>query len=391
MQTSEPQPYSSPPMHHPLEIQPINIQPTETYPMNQPPAYQMPMQTPYAQPSYSPEVPDYIATPPQSYMGGQVVDDFYNHMAPGFDEPEQSVQIKKSGFLDQVTLEVHPDNSPIQQAQPQPLPAIMQPDYQPDMYSMPQIDSFSSHLDPLPALESVPAQPLPSATHYMDLDYTPKLPSAEQPASFGDEDWNFSLEIPGDVTSALPASEDYFPQENWTQIETPSYPDSQASTGYLHDLNIPDPYPQDIQTVYESPYTTPVEYPEITSAHLNEGLPVIPLTPAYPHDPSSLYPSQPAPPENFRLEDLNIQDVYTLDDSKNLLYVQLKGTFALMGMVGQQISSVKVFSHNILPSGKMNVSELKPRELFQVQLGPWQGIVNLSNESFMLLTEFGDS
>lgn len=104
---------------------------------------------------------------------------------------------------------------------------------------------------------------------------------------------------------------------------------------------------------------------------------------------------QSSPPvmETILPQDIAVLDVYTLNPSQSLMFVEARGAFALMGMVNQQYITVKLFDVNP-KSPQLNQFQVAPgnpvgnQQVFQVMIGHWQGVVGTDGHGFSLMSEF---
>jgi hypothetical protein len=381
------------------------------------------------------------------YGGGgfhsQTLDDFWAHSSPGFDEPSGPPkpimpQDITGEFLDTVHQTLYPTDAPPLPTQGGPPPQLGGGWGAPPQPTAPMTSQLNPQMNPMnPGLTSpgfpVEPQPLipPQPTMPPQPGPMPNLPPLSADTNIDEifaqieaasrleqplgtpmsneillDDWDFPLDLsPDELPSATtppvqidPLSMDplYAAMPADAPIAFGGMPSdliTQPNAGGVTDWQNPPMQPHSMDVLEME-----------SSGMMAMGQPMLPHQPApqpvAPPPPPQLEQMTPAaapPPanpfENIEAEDINVQDVFMLDQSRSLLFVEVKGTFALMGLVTGQYMTIKLFEANprTAEHNRFNAVPGKPignQEVFNVQLGRWQGVVTLDSASISLLTEF---
>lgn len=351
---------------------------------------------PQTPPSF--EEPQAHAAPyiePSTYANtGGVIDDFYAHTSPGFEDtadsglpPQQEEVITRpSSFLSNVALEIHEDEPmmPASQGLPSPYPEQPHPlqPSAPVAYTPEPLPPVAQ--TPLPRVEPPAQQPAvhPSGTtDILDLSHwQAEANPNEEPEYASDHDWS---------TAALP---DSFPAFDASDFGAPDPLLMQDPLSDMSSMSMPSPPAPPPITPPQAPNPTLGQDQDYSNiyADLSIEMPVEPESQGPANSTSLDMLPTALSPETWRLEDLNIKEIYPLDGNRNLLFVEVHGTYGLMGLVETHISAIKVFSHNVLTENTLQITPLKPSEIYQINLGNWQGVLHVQGNSLKLLTEFGN-
>lgn len=465
--------------------------PTQGYAGNTPPSSGW---TPPPEPAMGP-VSGYDGpyTPTQLNMGS-VVDDFWAHSSPGFDDhtPYAGGQTKPimpeditGEFLDTVTQKLYPQDLPMS---PQSMP------YDPYAGGMPQANLQAPQQQPLPGAQPVqgqsynqaafpPAQNFPSNPTlpvlgpdtnidevFSQIEATAKFESndvisnpvpAEQewdlPLSFEMPDIEATIKNTGQNIDNQPTPEAaLYPQPaQQPQPTIPQYQDlppaqiniQQDLSAHHEDLSTHDlpsmadfesqahdieffapdfdgnqPAPDPIEDFsYQAPnsaaYSPVLDMDQASQLILSQNVerwdtlitdPITPIEAPAPNTrfeesmPTVMIAASAAPDLNSAsatslpgvdVEDIQVIDVFPLENEKSLLFVEVKGNFALMGLVGGSFSTIKLFEADPRAEGTTQFTATKEqgvggKDIFHVHAGRWQGVVSVDESSISLLTEF---
>jgi hypothetical protein len=339
---------------------------------------------------------------PSSYAStGGVIDDFYAHTSPGFEDPadsalppqQEDVITRPSSFLSNVALEIHEDE-PLMPAspghptpypeQPHPLQPAAPVEFTPEPEPLPPVAPPPVAQAPPPVIEPPAQQPTahPSGTtDILDLSHwQADINPNEEPEYATDHDWS---------TTDLP---DSFPAFDASDFGAPDPLLMQDPLSDVSSMPMPMPPAPPPITPPQAPSPTLGQDQDYSNiyADLSIEMPADPEPQGQTNSPPPEMLPTSLSPETWRLEDLNIKEIYPLDGNRNLLFVEVHGTYGLMGLVETHISAIKVFSHNVLTENTLQITPLKPHEIYQINLGNWQGVLHVQGNNLKLLTEFGN-
>jgi hypothetical protein len=275
-------------------------------------------------------IPSSYASPPVSYGGG-IVDDFWTHTSPGF---EDLSELHQGSLIENIHQQLYP-----------------------------QEDSFYSP----------PSSLSPELLQYQDFSETPQ---GERPIYTPEN----TLSDPSILDTNLDL-DDFFAQvEDTTYLGSPPVGSVESKT--VH------------PPVHQAQYQE-VSYPQAISPQTNEL-----------HQPDVYYPESSLEPPiasplpdhseilaNIQAEDIEVLGVCPLEQEKSLMFVQVKEHFALMALVSQQFSTLKLFPQDPRGADGSSLITAIPEKgmgnqvVYHAKIGTWQGVLNVSGSQMTLMSE----
>lgn len=293
-----------------------------------------PVATPQAAPTWDSPLTSTPFPAADPYFNAlHTVDDFWSHAGPGFDDgPAEVRPILPQDVTGQFLDHVH------EQLYPQDIPGAIQP---PPQYSGQIQAQPPLSLDTAPVYPTMPpAEPNYGPVSLSNSGFNPETPTAS-PAVMG----------PGGIP--LP------PFEADTNLDAVFDQIEQASK---------------IEPSVPSLYDIP--------------------TPPAAFAPQSNVPpvNNPVPLEAVQPQEIQVQDIFSLSQNHSLLFVEAKGTYALMAMANQQYITLKLFKQNpkTATANQFHVAAgvlYGQQQLYQVRIGIWEGTVSFDGNTFVLTGE----
>jgi hypothetical protein len=260
------------------------------------------------------------------------VDDFWSHAGPGFDDgPAEVRPILPQDVTGQFLDHVH------EQLYPQDIPGTIQP---PPQYS-----------------GQIQAQPP------LNLDTAPVYPTKP------------------------PVTPDFSPSHSSGGFN-PTTPTSSPSVMGPGGLPLPP---------FEADTNLDAVFDQIEQASKIE--PSVPSLYDIPQGPAVFAPQTTVPPaatpvplETVQPQEIQVQDIFSLSQNHSLLFVEAKGTYALMAMANQQYITLKLFqqSPKTPTASQFHVTAgvlYGQQQLYQVRIGLWEGTVSFDGNTFVLTGE----
>jgi hypothetical protein len=102
--------------------------------------------------------------------------------------------------------------------------------------------------------------------------------------------------------------------------------------------------------------------------------------------------ANPVPLETVQPQEIQVQDIFSISQNHSLLFVEAKGTYALMAMANQQYITLKLFQQNpkTASANQFHVAAgvlYGQQQLYQVRIGLWEGTVGFDGNTFVLTGE----
>ncbi|MBY0404223.1 MAG: hypothetical protein K2X66_10010, partial [Cyanobacteria bacterium] len=285
--------------------------------------------TPIIPPSNS-GIPTSYASPPVSYGGG-IVDDFWAHTSPGF---EDLSELHQGSLIENIHQQLYP-----------------------------QEDSFYNSASSLS----------PELLQYQDFSDTPpsKRPIYTPENTLSD-------------SSILDANLDL--DDFFAQVEDTTYLGS-SSAGSVDPMTVYQPEPQPLyqENSYSQAIPSQVNelhQPDVFAPESSLASPIAPPLP----DHSEIL-------ANIQAEDIEVLGVCPLEQEKSLMFVQVKEHFALMALVSQQFSTLKLFPQDPRGADGSSLITAIPEKgmgnqvVYHAKIGTWQGVLNVSGSQMTLMSE----
>jgi hypothetical protein len=117
------------------------------------------------------------------------------------------------------------------------------------------------------------------------------------------------------------------------------------------------------------------------------------MPPAIAQAPPAAPPVEPAQViqvDNWRLDALQVLASYSIGPEKYLYFVEMDGSFALMGQSADQVSMLKLFPQNPMATdytfSATREVQVGGKDMFLVRLGSWQAVISADNQTIRLQT-----